>query len=430
MQPPVFAPAHILLPSEKIDMGRWAALACDQYTSQPEYWQKAAQFVGEAASTLNMVFPEVYLELPGSEQRIKNIHAAMQSYKKEVLCRSVEGFVYVERQLANGVRRGLVGSVDLEAYSYKKGQHARVRPTEGTVEERIPPRLAVRRGAVLESPHILMLIDDATDSVLGPLERKKAALQPLYDTELMLGGGRVSGWAVSGSEQIQAVQSAIAALENAQVYGQKYGAQCPTPPFAMAVGDGNHSLATAKALWEELKPTLSAEQQKTHPARYCMVELENVHDTAIEVEPIHRVVFGVSGEDVLNAVQRYIEQGGAKLQPQGEEAQQRFVLLHKGGRSEIALQSASRPLAVGTVDDILDVCKQQHPNMVVDYIHGEDAVQQLVEKDAVGIILSDFPKDHLFHGVAWGGILPRKTFSMGHAYEKRYYLECRAITEE
>ncbi len=288
---PVFTAADILLPGEGADMQKWAVMACDQFTSQPAYWDKVDKLVGSAPSTLRIILPEVYLEQPGVDGRISAIHAAMADYQKNVLGRAVKGFVYIERHISTGVRQGLVGCVDLEEYEYDRTKTPRIRPSENTVVERIPPRLAVRRGGVLESPHILMLIDDAGETVIEPLGKKKADLEKLYDVDLMLGGGRLEGWAVTSAADIEAIYAAIAALEDADTFNQKYGTKGETPPFPLAVGDGNHSLATAKASWEELKNHLPAPQLENHPARYCLVELENVQSPANAIEPIHRVVF-------------------------------------------------------------------------------------------------------------------------------------------
>ncbi|NLW79842.1 MAG: DUF1015 domain-containing protein [Ruminococcaceae bacterium] len=423
---PVFLPADILLPGEETDLSRWAVLACDQFTSQPDYWQKADTLVADAPSTLRITLPEVYLEEPDIDGRIAAIHLAMADYRAGVLSRQVPGFVYLERQTSTGVRQGLVGCVDLEAYSYQPDTAPRIRPSEGTLVERIPPRLAVRRGAVLESPHILMLIDDPDARVIEPLGSMKDQLTMLYDTQLMLGGGRLQGWAVQGEPEIFAVQAAIAALEDAERFRSCYGVGEDETPFALAVGDGNHSLATAKAAWEEMKPGLDEKMRKAHPARYCLVELINVQSPAVDIEPIHRVVFG-AGDDIKTFAEKFAEEAGGKIVPDGQ-GEQAFTVLRAGRESTVSLLNPWRPLAAGAVDAILDSYLQSHPGARVDYVHGEDAVRQLVAgQDAVGILLPTLKKSDLFRGVALGGVLPRKTFSMGHATDKRYYMECRAI---
>lgn len=421
-----FVAADILLPEETTDMARWPALACDQFTSQPEYWRQAEALVGDAPSTLRITLPEVYLDSPEKDARIAAIHAAMRRYQKDVLTRAVHGFVYVERATPSGVRQGLVGAVDLEAYSYEPGQTPPVRPSERTVAERIPPRLAVRRGAPLETPHIMMLIDDAARAVIEPFAAKKEALAPLYDTELMLGGGRAAGWAVTDAADCAAIENAVAALGTQDVFDAKYPDAAGRPPLAVAVGDGNHSLATAKAYWEELKPTLSEAERQTHPARWCLAELVNVHCPALLMEPIHRVVFGLSAAELAAALCAFAAAHGAARCAAGAEGQT-FRFVGADGGETVCLQNAPWPLAVGTADAFLTELAARRPELRVDYIHGEEHVRALAKANAAGLLLPDFAKSDLFRGVALGGVLPKKTFSMGHAEEKRYYLECRAL---
>lgn len=427
MPQPVLRPAKILLPAEGTDLGKWAVLACDQFTSEPEYWQKVDKEVGGAPSTLRITLPEVYLEQPDVQTRIDAIHARMEEYLQGVFAPAVEGYIYVERTLENGaVRQGLVGAVDLEDYSYKKGTNPRIRPSENTVEERIPPRLAVRRGAALETPHILMLADDAAQRIIEPLAGKKLQMAMVYNQPLMLGGGEVRGWAVTDPDDIRELAAEMAKLDDVEAFRQKYGATRDDAAFALAVGDGNHSLATAKALWEEVKPTLAPEERETHPARFCLVELENVQSPAIEIEPIHRVVFGADAAAFTAAFKAFAGQKGAQLLPQGPYGQQ-FVVVGAGDDDAFGLQDAPWPLAVGTLEAFLEEYLAANPSCKVDYVHGEESVRSLAQKDAVGILLPPFEKSDLFRGVALGGVLPRKTFSMGTAVEKRYYLECRKI---
>lgn len=419
---PVFCAADLLLPGPEVDLGRWACLACDQFTSDPAYWQAAEALVGEAPSTLRIVLPEVYLD-ENSTFRIGRIHAAMADYARTVLTRRLHGFVYVERETSGGVRPGLVGAVDLEQYRYTPGAKCLIRPSEHTVTARIPPRLAVRRGAVLETPHILMLLDDPADTVLGPLTSKTPCLPPLYDTVLPLGGGRVRGWAVTEPAQTARLEQAVMALADPAAFAARWPAAAGAPPLCLAVGDGNHSLATAKAYWEELKPTLTPAQQETYPARFCLVEVENVHCPAIRVEAIHRAVFGADAA-------RFAAEFEAWLQAQGAlGGGQRFrLLLPDGGQRLLTASDAAHPLAVGTLEAFLAAWLPAHPAARVDYIHGEEAVRALAAQGAVGVLLPPFAKSDLFRGVVLGGVLPKKTFSMGSAREKRYYLECRKIS--
>ena len=371
-----FIAADILLPAPQTDMGLWPALACDQFTSQPEYWQKAEALTQNAPSTLHITLPEAYLESPDVDGRIAAIHTAMADYRARVLTRGVHGFVYVERATQSGVRQGLVGAVDLEAYSYEKGSAPLVRPSENTIVERIPPRLAVRRGAPLETPHIMMLLDDAACGVVEPFAKKKAALEKLYDTELMLGGGHI-----------------------------------------------------------EIKAALPPAARQSHPARWCLVELVNVHSPALGIEPIHRAVFGVSMTELAGAFLSFAARHGAHACGMAG-AQQTFCFVDEtctgpstAERVE-CLKNAPWPLAVGTLDAFLTEFLAQRPGAKVDYIHGADNVRALARAGAVGVILPDFAKSDLFRGVVLGGVLPKKTFSMGHAEEKRYYLECRQIAPQ
>lgn len=422
----VFSATDILLPRADLDMGLWAALACDQFTSQPDYWQRAEALTKDAPSTLHITLPEVYL---GSEQeaaRLATFGNTMRDYLQEVLTRNIHGFIYIERHTESGVRPGLVGAVDLEAYSYEKDAAPQIRPSENTIVARIPPRLVLRRGALLETPHIMMLLDDEECRVIEPFATKKDHLEKLYDTELMLGGGHITGYAVSGSADIAAVEAAVCALGTQEFFDEKYPQAKGAAPLSIAVGDGNHSLATAKAHWEEIKKTLTPAQQENHPARHCLVELVNVHCPALGIEPIHRAVFGTDFETFSRAFAAFLTAQGATLLANGI---QQFTLF--GQTSDVLIigaNDAPAPLAVGTLDAFLSEFCAAHTEVSVDYIHGEDAVKALAQAGAVGVILPDFAKSDLFRGVVLGGVLPKKTFSMGHATEKRYYLECRKIT--
>ena len=423
----VFKPSDILLPKEGTDLAKWAVLACDQFTSQPEYWQEAEAYVAGAPSMLHLMLPEVYLDKEDTETRIERIYPAMDEALDSILTKVVPGFVYVERTMESGaVRQGLVGSVDLEGYSYEKGNPCDIRPSENTVVERIPPRLAVRRRAGIESPHILMLIDDKGETVIEPLAKKKGSLQQVYDIDLMLGGGRLAGWAVTDPADFAAIDKALDALLDDGAFCGKYGVASGSKAFCMAVGDGNHSLASAKALWEEVKKTLSPEEQENHPARYCLVELENVQSPAIEVESIHRVIFNVKPEEISKAAKAWAEKKGLRVH-EGAGDGQTFTVVTQSGRKEITVENPPSPLAAGTFEAFYADFEKDHPEAEVDYVHGEDAVMELVAKGATGVMLPDFDKSDLFRGVALGGVLPKKTFSMGHAREKRYYMECRKI---
>ena len=425
MSEPCFVPAHILLPDPSVPLDRWACLACDQFTSQPDYWAAARAAAQDGPTALDLVLPEVYLEQPDVEARIEAIHTAMERYARQVLTRAVDGYVYLERVDSTGqVRAGIVGAVDLEQYSYTPGERPAVRPTEGTVVSRIPPRLRVRQGALLESPHVMMLIDDPQDTVLGPLGRAAAGQPPLYEGELMLGGGSIRGWAVEDPARVRAVTDALAALGSQAAFDARYPAAAGQPPLTLAVGDGNHSLATAKAWWEQLKPTLSPAEQAAHPARWCLAEVCNIHSPAIGIEPIHRVVFGADPAAFAADLAAFLREKGAWADP-ADPGAQRFRLT--GGQT-LAASDRVHPLAVGTLEAFLGRWLPAHPAATVDFIHDEEAVASLCAGGgAVGVLLPPFAKADIFRGVVLGGVLPRKTFSMGHARDKRYYLECRRI---
>ena len=425
-----FTAADILLPAAGVPLDPWACIAVDQFTSQPEYWQRAEHLADGKPSTLHIVLPEAYLGTPQEAERLESIRRTMEEYRKSVLTQKVHGYVYVERTQMDGtVRQGLVGAVDLDAYDYAKGSKPAIRPSESTVVERIPPRLKVRRGATLETPHVMMLADDADCTLIEPIGLMKNQLPPLYDGELMLGGGHLRGWAVEDPALIAGIDAALAALADPAAFARRWPAAKGQQPMVLAVGDGNHSLATAKAYWEELKPTLSEEQRRTHPARWCLAEVCNVHSPAIEIEPIHRVVFGVGAKELYAALDAWDQQQGSST----TMSDQRLRLADAHGESAVALANPPAPLTVGSVEAFLADFLPAHPGVTVDYIHGESTALALASdpaKPATAILLPDFAKADLFKGVVLGGVLPRKTFSMGHAEEKRYYLECRQIAPQ
>lgn len=424
---PCFVAADILLPAADTPLDPWACIAVDQFTSQPEYWQRAEALAQGKPSTLHIVLPEAYLGTPQEADRLESIRHTMENYRAEVLTRKVHGYVYVERtQMDGSIRQGLVGAVDLEAYDYAPGTKPAIRPSESTVVERIPPRLKVRRGALLETPHVMMLADDSSKTLIEPIGLQKEKLPLLYDGELMLGGGHLRGWAVEDPVYIAQIDAALAALADQAAFDRRWPAAAGQTPMVLAVGDGNHSLATAKAYWEELKPTLTEEERQHHPARWCLAEVCNVHSPAIEIEPIHRVVFGVSAQELYEALDRWDQAQGRRTEPSA----QRCKLADRQGEIEVALQNPPAPLTVGSVEAFLEEWLPQHPQAHVDYIHGASTALSLAARSGTpttAILLPDFAKADLFRGVVLGGVLPRKTFSMGHAEEKRYYNECRVI---
>ena len=415
----IFQSADILLPDfKKTDGTRWAVVACDQYTSDAGYWKTAENFVGDAPSTLRLMLPEIYLGKDDAA-RTEKIHAEMKTALQTVLQKHSDCMIYLERYLEGGkVRRGLIGKIDLETYDYNKGSTSLIRATEGTVLERIPPRVAVRRGAPLEMPHVLLLIDDPERTVIEPLSGKTA--EKLYDFDLMAGGGHVCGFALSKAEQERAV-CALAGLISPEVMKKKYG-NADLAPLLFAVGDGNHSLASAKAYYEEIKAKLGA-AALNHPARYALCEVNNLHDDDLEFEPIYRVVFGADPKDLTDSFRAAVSKLTGAAKPQS-------VTILCGNKEEtIEIPTPEKQLPVGTVQVFLDEYLASHPGVRVDYIHGTDAVRRLVaENDGnVGFLFAGMEKDQLFRTVMFDGALPRKTFSMGRAQDKRFYLECRKI---
>lgn len=430
---------QILLPREGIDLKKWAVVACDQYTSQPEYWDETAHIVGDEPSTLKIMLPELYLDKPDEAERIAKIRENMDAYLQSgVLENKGEGFVLVRRSCAGKIRLGLVMALDLDQYEYTKGSQTLIRASEGTVVERIPPRLRIRWGAPIEMPHILVLIDDPARSVIEPLAAAQEQLKKLYDIDLMQNGGHVEGYMVDDPAKIEGI---ISALESVKAgFAGKYGAERAAMLFAM--GDGNHSFATAKANWEKLKATLPESERKDHPARYALVEIENVHDEGIVFEPIHRVIFNVDVEKAVSFLKDKLkEQNGdcewvpapsvAELEKQLKStAKGTHVLpaVFEGGCGCFKVIAPSAQLAVGTLQNSLDELLSAFAGSSVDYIHGEDVTVELGSKAKnIGFLLPPMAKGAFFDTIVYDGALPRKTFSMGEAQEKRYYLECRRI---
>ena len=420
-----FAPAHILLPSEQIPLEKWGCIACDQFTSDRDYWQKAEAAAAGSPSTLNMILPEVYLEAGDADARIEKIHATMNDYARNVLTRAVDGFVYVERTEQSGkVRQGLVGMVDLEAYSYRRGEKCTVRPSESTVESRIPPRMKVRTGASLETPHVLMLADDERCTLIEPVAAHKAELPKVYEGELMLNGGHIAGWAVEDPALIAQIEDALAVLGSQEEFDKKYPDATRRDPLTLAVGDGNHSLATAKACYEEQKKGKTPEEYLALPARYALVEVVNNHDDALQFEPIHRVLFGVKPAHLMAELKKFYPDC---YEGQGEGHV--FAYNYEGKAGFITIPHPEKQLCVASVQTFLDKYLKEFGGEV-DYIHGDEVVDELGSKPGnFGIKLPAMGKEQLFKTVMADGVLPRKTFSMGHAQDKRYYIEARKIVK-
>jgi len=411
-----FEPANILLPAQA-DLSKWSVVACDQYTSEPAYWAEVENTVGEAPSMLRLTLPEIYLEQDGVDERISQITRSMQSYlDTDVFAEYPSSYLYLERKLADGtVRKGLIGMVDLEQYDYNRGSTSLIRATEGTVLERIPPRVRVRENAPLESPHVMLLIDDPEKNVIEPLAKETERLTKLYDFELMQNGGHSTGYLI-GAEQAARVEEAL--LKLYQASEEKY-----QNPLLFAVGDGNHSLATAKACYEQFKQTHDPSEWADAPARYALVEVVNLHDDSLQFEPIHRVIFGVDPNHFLRSLTEHFEVSATPEEGIG----QTFKYVTGDNMGQVSILNPDANLCVGTLQGFIDTYLKNYGGKV-DYIHGDEVVISLsAQPDSIGLILPKMEKSDLFETIQKDGVLPRKTFSMGHANDKRFYLECRKI---
>lgn len=431
---------EVLLPKQGSDFSKWGVVACDQYTSQPDYWEKVQELTKGAPSTLHLILPEAFLGKPGEQARIENVKKTMRDYLDAgVLEQKPQGFVLVCRHVAGKQRLGLVMALDLEHYDYNKGATTLIRATEGTIVDRIPPRLRIREGAPIELPHILVLIDDPNRTVIEPLAAQTQEMTLLYDTPLMQDGGHITGHLVDRPALIQQALEALCGLMDTGAFEARYGKG--VAPLLFAMGDGNHSFATAKAAWENIKSALPKEEWARHPARYALVEVENVHDEGIVFEPIHRVLFDVQPEQAVKSLLTLLSEanGGAEIQMFESHAALDAALLAADNGAHrlpfyygqvcgmLVVPHPAQQLCVGTLQHAIDAMLKQQQGEV-DYIHGRDVVLSLADKPgALGFLLPAMKKSELFKTVVYDGALPRKTFSMGEANEKRYYMECRKI---
>jgi uncharacterized protein (DUF1015 family) len=420
---------------------KWAVIACDQYTSEPEYWQRAAEIAGSAPSTLNLIYPEVYLNEQDPDARIAGIRRSMKGYWEDELFREIEGFVYVERQTGTHTRKGLMVCLDLEHYDFRKGSTSRIRATEGTILERIPPRVRIREGAPFELPHIMVLIDDPADTVVGPLYENRDRLEPLYDFELMMDSGRLAGRRVSEPDLERGLIRALEALADPGPFAAKFDLKPGTPVLLYAMGDGNHSLATAKAIWEKAKEAAADRAAiMSSPLRYALVELVNLHDDALTFEPIHRVIFDTApGRYPLEEMKGFYH-GRYSFEPEKDfesmkaavdgtpSGTHRIGIIRTGEFGVIEVASPDSNLPVGTLQNFLDVFLKNKGAAGIDYVHGTDAVVKLGSHlGNRGFYLPAMDKNQLFRTVILDGALPRKTFSLGEAWEKRFYMEARKL---
>ena len=412
----VFTKAKIMLPKDA-DMTKWSVVACDQYTSERDYWERVKETVGDAPSTLKIIFPEVYLEDEGGDERIKTINSTMKKYVEDGVLEELSPcYIYTERTLKDGsVRKGIIGCVDLEEYDFSKGSQSKIRATEGTVIERIPPRVKVRENAPLELPHIMLLIDDEKKQVIENVAAKKDTFKKLYDFTLMENSGSVRGYLVD-EETAKEFEDALSLLGKKEEFKTKYNTDKDV--LHIAVGDGNHSLATAKTCYENIKKQ-TGDKAQDMPQRYALCELGNLHDDTLLFEAIHRVVFNASKDEFLNALKnKYVIREG-----KGDDS---FSIVYDGEETSYVIENPDFNLTVGCIQSVIDTFIEDN-GATVDYIHGEDVVKNLSKGRNFGIILNCMKKTDLFPTVILDGALPRKTFSMGEAHDKRFYLESRYI---
>lgn len=422
---------EILLP-KNIDLSTWSVIACDQYTQDKDYWKNVEEKAGNKPSTLNLILPEVYLGSPDKADRIKKIRQSMKEYLDTgVFADAKKCFIYLERKTAFGrTRKGLVAQIDLETYEWKPFSKANIRATEATIVERIPPRMEIRKGAPLELPHIMLLVNDKDDLLVGA-NKPTDGRAPIYDGDLMANGGHITGWALESKVDIEGVEKALnlIAEKNASPDGST---------FLFAVGDGNHSLATAKAVWDEYKK--EHPEDKDSPVRYALIEIVNIYDTGLTFEPIHRVIFNIDNEALIKKLAEKLN-GYIKALDDADKVIKAvkdswanfgfFYLDSEGKQKNVLLETKIKELAVARLQPEIDAFLkelQDQSKAEIDYIHGTDEVLKLGSKEnSLGILLPPIAKDSFFETINGRGPLPRKSFSMGEADEKRFYLECRRL---
>ena len=408
----------MLIPQQGTDFKKWAVIACDQYTSEPGYWADCEKEVGEAPSTLNLVLPEVYLGTEKETEKLDSIAKTACRYLDNGILTSIgTGFILTDRATSiHPSRKGLMAAIDLEGYSFEPGNKNICRATEGTVLSRIPPRVRIRANSPLELPHIMILIDDPKGiTIEKAFEMAKAeGIEPLYDTDLMLGSGHITGTFIpDGSAIAESIINGLASLKSKNSDG-----------LLFLVGDGNHSLASAKAHWENIREGLSEDEKKDHPARFALAEIVNIHDKGLDFEPIHRVIFGISGDEFIAKAKEYFKDSGIEINGD-TNGRQSFTVVCEGNEDvTVSLSNPPHTLAVGSVQMMIDSL-----GLECDYIHGEDSVRNLATKGNTGVLVPAISKDTFFGTVEKEGVFPRKTFSMGEAFEKRFYLEAKKIVK-
>lgn len=437
---------EIYLPKQWIDLQKRAVVACDQYTSQPEYWKEVKSTTEQAPSTYNITFPEIYLEDENKKERIQNIQKYMNQYINEgTLENQWPCFVLVDRKTSHQTsRKWLVVALDLEAYDYSKESQTLIRATEGTIVDRLPPRIEIRKDALLELPHIMVLIDDPEKTVIEPLFNNTSHYQKLYDTNLMMNGGHITWYKIADETTIYTIVHNLEKLTNKEIFKNKYTLNKDLWVLLFAMGDGNHSLATAKAIREEKKQRLTEEEKIEHPARFALVELVNIHDTGLVFEPIHRVVFNIQAESMIQEMKKYFNKQWSECiiekfrnfeemqnnKKKSDTITHYFNILYKDTYILASIQNPKLNIEVGNLQWFLDIYLNNNPESKIDYIHGEDIIKEIWTKEGnIWFILPIMEKEAFFKTVVIDWALPRKTFSMGEAEEKRYYLESRKITK-
>ena len=398
----------VLLPRKGTDMSKWATIACDQFCARPQYWSELTEYVGDAPSTLKITCPEIYLNSGNLDERISEVWKTMNAYVESGLFVGREGFVLVEREVENGEKRvGVMISIDLDAYDWNRVR-VPIRATEDTLVERLPVRIRIREKAPLESPHAIVLIDDPDKRIIEPLYARREEMEKLYDFDLNMGGGHIAGYAVPDSE---ALAEKLEALLDPEVQTKKYGFDAG---IMFAVGDGNHSIATAKVMWENLKKTLTPEECEGHPARYMLVEMVNLYGGGMDFKPIHRLIYSRDPEFVAGL--RAALKGSGKLK-----------LVYKDGEEYVDCPEKAS-LTISAVQTYIESYAKLHKGFEVEYVHNEGHLKEAVDEACgIGIVMPDFPNAELVNFVVNVGNLPKKAFSIGEPEHKRYYLECKSI---
>lgn len=426
--------AKILLPKSDINMEKWSVVACDQFTSQPEYWEEVEDFVNDDPSTYHLILPEAYLGTEKGKKHQAATNDKMHHYIEEGIFKAIEGLILVEREIETGTRKGFMAALNLDKYDFRQDSTSLIRATEGTITDRLPPRIAIREDAPLELPHIMVFIDDPEFTLIEKISNEKADYEILYDFDLMKNGGHINGYLLPDAltEKIEESLNNLAELEHQR---EKYNFRNLDSPLLFAVGDGNHSLATAKSVWENIKSS----SNRDHPARFALVEIVNIHDHAIIFEPIHRLLKNIP-ENILEHMRQFYKEEISinklddfskikiGLKNQERTGKQTIGLMTKESTFLAEFKNPPHTLPVGSLQLFLDDLLKKNTKVEIDYIHGEETIIELSGADgSMGFFLPAMDKGLLFESVIKDGPLPRKTFSMGEAHQKRYYLECRRI---